>query len=110
MRWRNVAKSRAEAEIWMDQTAASGMTIWYHWVGAQKGLGEDRRWLKTGRRYLEWHARHELHFERRRSLANIGVVLGQSTHLFYTPPGEGGVAQFIDGLYYALLGGPPFAF
>ncbi len=105
VRWRNVAKSRAEAEIWMDQTAASGMTIWYHWVGAQKGLGEDRRWLKTGRRYLEWHARHELHFERRKSVANIGVVLGQSTHLFYTPPGEGGVAQFIDGLYYALLEG-----
>jgi hypothetical protein len=38
-RWRNVAKSRAEAEIWMDQTVASGMTIWYHWVGGQKGHG-----------------------------------------------------------------------
>ena len=105
VRWRNVAKSRAEAEIWMDQTAASGMTIWYHWVGGQGGLGEDRRWQQIGRRYLQWLARHDLHFERRRALANVGVVMGQSSHLFYTPPGEGGMPQFIDGLYYALLEG-----
>jgi hypothetical protein len=105
VRWRNVAKSKAEAEIWMGQTAASGMTIWYHWIGGQKGLGEDRRWQETGRRYLQWLARHDLHFERRRSLANVAVVFGQSSHLFYTPPGEGGMPQFIDGLYYALLEG-----
>jgi hypothetical protein len=105
VRWRNVAKSRAEAEIWMDQTAASGMTIWYHWVGGQGGLGEDRRWQQIGRRYMEWLARHDLHFERRRTVANVGVVMGQSSHLFYTPPGEGGMPQFIDGLYYALLEG-----
>ena len=105
VRWRNVAKSKAEADAWMGQTAASGMTIWYHWVGAQKGLGEDRRWQETGRLFLQWHARHELHFERRRSVANIGVVYGQSSHLLYTPPGEGGMTDFINGLYYALLEG-----
>jgi len=105
VRWRNVAKSRAEAEIWMDQTAASGMTIWYHWVGGQGGLGEDRRWQQIGRRYMDWLSRHDLHFEGRRTVANVGVVMGQSTHLFYTPPGEGGMAQFMDGLYYALLEG-----
>ncbi len=105
VRWRNVTKSRPEAEIWMDQTAASGMTIWYHWLGAQKGLGEDRRWQKIGRRYMEWLARHDLHFERVRGVANVGVVMGQRSHLFYTPPGEGGMSQFIDGLYYALIEG-----
>jgi hypothetical protein len=105
VRWRNVAKSRAEAEIWMDQTAASGMTIWYHWVGAQSGLGEDRRWQQIGRRYMDWLKRHDLHFERRRTVANVGVVMGQRSHLFYTPPGEGGMQQFTDGLYYALLEG-----
>ena len=105
VRWRNVAKSPAEAEIWMDQTAASGMTIWYHWVGGQTGLGEDRRWLETGRRYLQWHARHERHFVRRRSLANVGVVMSQRTTIFYKPPGEGPMQEFMDGLYYALLEG-----
>jgi hypothetical protein len=108
VRWRNVAKSPAEAEIWMDQSVASGMTVWYHWVGGQAGLGEDRRWQETGRRYMEWHARHDRHFVRRRSLANVGVVLSQRTNLFYTPPGEGRMQEFTDGLYYALLEGRCF--
>lgn len=103
VRWRNVAKGPAEADMWMDQTVASGMVIWYHWVGAQRGLGEDRRWLTTGRRYLTWHARHQQHFVRRRSIANVAVVISQRTHLFYRPPGDGGTQEFIDGLYYALL-------
>jgi hypothetical protein len=90
-----VAKSRAEAEIWMDQTVASGMTVWYHWVGGQKGLGEDRRWQEIGKRYMDWLSRHDLHFDGDRSVANVGVVMGQSTHLFYTPPGEGGMPQFM---------------
>jgi hypothetical protein len=105
VRWRNAAKSRPEAEIWMDQTAASGMTLWYHWLGGQKGLGEDRRWQQTGRTHMHWLARNDIHFERRRTVANIAVVMGQRSHLFYTPPGEGGMPQFMDGLYSALVEG-----
>ena len=104
-RWRNASKNRAETEIWMDQTAASGMTLWYHWLGGQKGLGEDRRWQKIGRRHMEWLARNDRHFERKATVANIAVVMGQRSHLFYTPPGEGGMAQFMDGLYAALIEG-----
>ena len=105
VRWRNAAKSRPEAEIWMDQTTASGMTLWYHWLGGQKGLGEDRRWLEPGRRYMHWLARNDIHFERLGTVANIAVVMGQRSHLFYTPPGEGGMSQFMDGLYSALIEG-----
>ena len=108
LRWRNVAKSPAETEIWLDQTIASGMTIWYHWVGGQAGLGEDRRWQETGRRYMEWLARHDRHFVRRRSIANIGIVMGQRTHLFHTPSGDGRMGEFVDGLYNALLEGRNF--
>jgi hypothetical protein len=54
---------------------------------------------------MDWLARHDMHFERVRSVANVGVVMGQRSHLFYTPPGEGGMPQFIDGLYYALIEG-----
>jgi len=104
-RWRNTAKSAEEAGIWMDQTVASGMKVWYHWVGGQAGLGEDRRWQEIGRRFLQWHSRHEEHFTAIRSIANIGVVMGQSSHLFYTPPGEGGMPDFLSGLYSALLEG-----
>lgn len=105
VRWRNAAKSRAEAEMWMGQTLASGAIIYYHWLGGQKGLGEDRRWMATGHRYLQWQARHQRHFENRRSLARIAVVMGQRTHLFHTPPGEGRMQEFLDGLYYVLVEG-----
>ncbi|MCW5978101.1 MAG: beta-galactosidase trimerization domain-containing protein [Bryobacteraceae bacterium] len=105
VRWRNVAKSPAEAEVWMDQTLASGMVPWYHFIGAQGGLGEDRRWHEPGRRYFNWIARNDRHLFNRRSIANLGIVMGQRTNLFYDPPGGGSVAQFMDGLYYALLEG-----
>jgi hypothetical protein len=103
--WRNAAKSPAEAEMWMAQTAASGMAIWYHWLGAQTGLGEDRRWQETGRRFLQWHAKHNAHFMNVRSIANVGIVMGQRTQTFYRPPGEGDAGEYVQGYYSALLEG-----
>lgn len=101
--WRNATKAPAEAETWMAQTVASGMVIWYHWLGAQTGLGEDRRWQDTGRRFLQWHARHDRHFANQRSIANVAIVLGQRTQTFYTPPGEGDAGEEVQGVYYALV-------
>ena len=101
--WRNAHKSPAEAESWMAQTAASGMVVWYHWLGAQTGLGEDRRWQETGRRFLTWLARHDEHFVNRQSIANVGVVLGQRTQTCYKPRGPGDAGEYVDGFYYALL-------
>jgi len=103
-RWRNVAKWPAESEIWMDQTVASGMVIWYHWIGGQKGLGEDRRWHEPGRKYFNWLARYDKHFVNKRTIANLGVVLGQRNNLFHTSP-DATSSQYMDGLYYALLEG-----
>ncbi len=103
--WRNAAKGPAEAEIWMAQTAASGMAVWYHWLGAQTGLGEDRRWQETGRRFLQWHARHNAHFLNRRPIANIALLLPQRTQTFYANPGEGDSGEHVQGWYAALLEG-----
>jgi hypothetical protein len=105
IRWRNASKSPEEAQMWMDETVASGMVPWYHFIGAEDGLGEDRRWQKPGHDYFNWLARHELHFFNKRPIANLGVVMGQRTQLFYKPPSQGSVQQHIDGLYYALLEG-----
>lgn len=105
IRWRNVAKSPPEAQIWMDQTVASGMVPWYHFIGAEHGLGEDRRWQEPGRRYFNWLARHDKHFFNKRTIANVGVVIGQRTNLFYQPPSGTNVSDFTTGLYYALLEG-----
>jgi hypothetical protein len=104
-RWRNAAKSEPEARMWMNETLASGMVPWYHFIGGQTGLGEDRRWHEPGRRYFNWLARHDRHFVNKRSIANLGVVIGQRTHLFYQPPAQATPQQYMDGLYYALLEG-----
>ena len=104
-RWRNAAKSEAEARMWMNETLASGMVPWYHFIGGQNGLGEDRRWHEPGRRYFNWLARHDRHFVNKGSIANLGVVIGQRTHLFYKAPTDATPQQYMDGLYYALLEG-----
>ncbi|MEK7752587.1 MAG: beta-galactosidase trimerization domain-containing protein, partial [Acidobacteriota bacterium] len=104
-RWRNVAKSPAEAQMWMDETVASGMVPWYHFIGGQNGLGEDRRWHEPGRQFFNWLAKHDRHFVNKRSIANLGVVMGQRTHLFYRPPAGVNVSDYMNGLYYALVEG-----
>jgi hypothetical protein len=105
IRWRNVFKSPQEAQMWMNETVASGMVPYHHFIGGEKGMGEDRRWLEPGRQYFNWVAKHDRHFVNRRSIANIGVVMGQRTQLFYTPPRGTSMSQYMDGLYYALLEG-----
>ncbi|HTP32317.1 MAG TPA: alpha-amylase family protein [Candidatus Acidoferrales bacterium] len=105
VRWRNAAKSSEEAQMWLDQTLASGMAPYWHFIGGETGMGEDRRWLEPGRKFFQWTARHDPHWINRRSIADIGVVMGQRTQLFYSPPRGAATPQFMDGLYYALLEG-----
>jgi hypothetical protein len=104
-RWRNVHKSLEEARMWMNETLAAGMVPYHHIIGGEGGLGEDRRALEPARQYFNWMARHEPHFINKRSIANIGVLMGQRTHLFHTPPRGSTMPQYVDGIYYALLEG-----
>jgi hypothetical protein len=105
IRWRNAYKSEPEARMWMDETLASGMVPYHHFIGGEKGMGEDRRWLEPARKYFNWMAKHDRHFVNRRSIANLGVVMGQRTHLFYTPPRGVSTPEYMSGMYYALLEG-----
>jgi len=104
-RWRNVYKSQAEEQMWLDETLASGMAPYHHIIGGENGMGEDRRWLEPAHKYFNWMAKHDPHFVNKRSIANVGVVMGQRTHLFYKPPRGVLMPQYMDGLYYALLEG-----
>ncbi len=104
-RWRNVAKSPPEEQMWFDETLASGMAPYHHIIGGENGMGEDRRWLEPARRYFDWMAKHDAHFANRRSIANVGVVMGQRTHLFYQPPRGAQQREYMDGMYRALLEG-----
>ncbi len=111
--WRNAAKNPEEAKMWLNETLASGMVPYYHFIGAETGFGEDRRWQKVGTETFNWTARHNAHFTARRSIANIGVVIGQSTQLLYPGPATVRSRAFMhettQGLYDALLRGR-FAF
>jgi hypothetical protein len=104
-RWRNVYKSRQEEQMWFDETLASGMAPYHHIIGGENGMGEDRRWLEPAEAYFRWMARHDVHFVNKRSIANLGVVMGQRTQLFYQPPRGALLREYLDGIYYALLEG-----
>lgn len=105
IRWRNVGKSPHEAQMWLSETSASGMIPYWHLIGGEKGMGEDRRTLETPKKYFAWTAKHDPHFVNKRTIANVGVVIGQSTHLFYKPQPDATMQQFLNGMYYALLEG-----
>jgi hypothetical protein len=111
--WRNASKNPAESRMWLNETLASGMVPYFHFVGAEKGFGEDRRWQKVGVDYFKWTARHDAHFTTRRSIANIGVVIGQSTQLLYPGPAtvrsRAYMHETVQGIYDVLLRGR-FAF
>jgi hypothetical protein len=111
--WRNASKNPAESRMWLNETLASGMVPYFHFVGAEKGFGEDRRWQKVGVDYFQWMAQHDAHFTPRRSIANIGVVIGQSTQLLYPGPAtvrsHAYMHETTQGIYDALLRGR-FAF
>jgi hypothetical protein len=109
VRWRNASKNPAEAQMWMNETLAGGLALYYHFIGSEDGLGEDRRWQKVGADYFQWAAKHDAHLKPRRSLANIGVVIGQSTQLLYRGPSTAQARFYMrettHGLYETLLRG-----
>ena len=111
--WRNLSKNPEEARMWLSQTSASGMVPYFHFVGAETGRGEDTRWEKTGAEYFDWTTRHDQHLATVRSIANIGVVIGQATQLLYSGPKTARSRSYMhettQGIYETLLRGR-FAF
>lgn len=107
--WRNASKNPAEARMWLNQTLASGMVPYFHFVGAEGGFDEDGRWQPVGRDYFNWTAKHDAHLTTRRSVANIGVVIGQGTQLLYPGPATSRSRNYMrettNGIYDALLRG-----
>ncbi len=104
-RWRTVYKSQREEQMWFNETLAAGLAPYHHFIGAEDGMGEDRRWLEPAHQYFDWMAKHDAHFVNKRSIANLGVLIGQRTNLFYRPPRGSLMPQYMNGLYYALLEG-----
>jgi len=99
--------------MWMNETLAGGLALYYHFIGSEDGFGEDRRWQKVGSDYFQWSAKHDAHLKPRRSIADIGVVMGQGTQLLYKGPATAQSHTYMrettHGMYETLLRGR-FAF
>src|SRR5581483_10159089 len=95
--------------MWMNETLASGLALYLHFIGSENGFGEDRRWQKVGSDYFRRAARHDDHLRVRRSIANVGVVMGQATQLLYKGPSVANSAHYMrettHGVYEMLLSG-----
>jgi hypothetical protein len=100
--WRQVTDTSVEPECRMSQTAAAGGIVWYHWLGMEQGLEQDRRWQGPGRDFLSWHARHDKHFHNIRSLAKIAIVASSKSVTLYKAPTAEDPADHIEGMYSVL--------
>lgn len=109
VRWRNGSKNPEEARMWMNETVASGLAVYSHFIGSETGFGEDHRWQKVTTDYFRWTSKHDDHLTTHRSLANIGVVMGQSTQLLYKGPAAANSHEYMrettHGIYETLLSG-----
>ena len=86
VRWRNGSKTPAETRMWLYETLASGMIPYDHFIGGHEAFDVDKRWQPVCAEMFQWMARHDGHFRTRRTVANVGVVMGQATQVLYKGP------------------------
>jgi len=100
--WRNVSGDEFEVRQRLAQGLASGVGLYYHWLGAAQGFREDRRWQAVAREFFPWQARNDRHFHNIQSIANVGLVVSQrSMRLYKAPPGVAGDSA-LQGMYELL--------
>ena len=101
--WRNVTGDPTETECRMAQTSAAGGIVWYHWLGLEQGFKDDRRWQKTGREFLSWHASHDKHFQNVRSLAKVAILAAPRAISLYEAPSTESKTDPVEGFYSVLV-------
>jgi hypothetical protein len=111
--WRNASKTPDETRMWLNESLAGGVAAYDHFIGGYEAFSVDRRWQQVCSGSFHWARRHAPHFRARRSIANIGVVMGQSTQLLYPgpnlPPNDARYQHYMrettHGVYNLLLEG-----
>lgn len=101
--WRQVSDTSWEPLCRMTQTAAAGATVWYHWLGLEQGFGQDRRWQQHGRDFMQWHAKNDVHFHNKRSLAKVAVIASSRSVTMYKAPYKDDRTDHLKGMYASLV-------
>jgi hypothetical protein len=111
--WRNGSKAPDETRMWFNESLAGGVAPYDHFVGGYEAFSVDRRWQQVCTESFRWVRQHDAHFRTRRSIANIGVVMGQNTQLLYPGPklptrdahSQRYMRETTNGIYSMLLEG-----
>ena len=112
--WRNISKNPAEAQdvAQRNRCQRHGAVLSFRRCG-ERICRRPSLGARSAADYFRWTAGHDAHLTTRRSIANIGVVFGQSTQLLYPGPASAPSRAYMhettQGIYDALLQGR-FAF
>jgi hypothetical protein len=78
--FRQGSNPQKEAQMWMIEGIAGGISPWFHHVGA---VQEDRRQFDNAPPVMQWHEQNEAYLYNRLPVANIGLVWSQENTEFY---------------------------
>ena len=107
--WRNALKNtrRDSHVVQRDAGKRNGAVLSFCRRRKRIWRGPSLAESRTG--YSNWTARYDAHWVTRRSIANLGVVIGQSTQLLYPGPATMRTRTYMhettQGVYDALLRG-----
>ncbi len=86
-RWRgSVTGNPVEVRSRLYQTLATGTTMFVTWINGTAGFKEDRRWQDVIRPVFLFQAANDKHFHTKRSIASVGLLVGQRSNRHYKAP------------------------
>jgi hypothetical protein len=77
---RLASKPAPEAQMWMYEGMAGGLTPWWHTIS---GYSEDKRRYATVPPVFKWHKANEEYLYNRLPVATVGVVWSEDNNVFY---------------------------
>ncbi len=88
--FRLAAKPQPEAQLWMLEGIAAGISPWWHHVG---GVQEDRRQFEAAPPVFNWHAQHQDFLGGRRPVAPLALLWSQENIELYGRDEAGTLVQ-----------------